>query len=62
MDTRLFLEKSLEQTQEELEYWKQKYENLEQTCRELICWIKETYKEETIESEEVRLRKIHKRR
>lgn len=54
MDTRLFLEKALEeleQTQEELEYWKQKYEDLEQTCRELICWIKETYKEETMESD-----------
>lgn len=51
MDTRLFLETVLEQTQEELEYWKQKYEDLEQTCRELICWIKETYKEGTMESD-----------
>lgn len=42
-----FLEQALnemEQLMKERDYWKQKYLNLEQTCRELICWIKETYK------------------
>lgn len=51
MDTRLFLEKALEELEEtikERDYWKQKYEDLEQTCRELVDWVKKTYKEETM--------------
>lgn len=54
MDTRFFLKRAieeLEQTREELEYWKQKYEDLEQACRKLVGWVKKTYREETMKSD-----------
>ena len=49
----MFEERFLEQALEELEYWKNKYAELEQVCMELVGWVKENIKGETMESEKV---------
>ncbi len=49
----MFEERFLEQALEELEYWKQKYEDLRKDTQSLIDWVKENIKRETKESEEV---------
>ena len=47
MNERAFLEQAieeLEQTREEMDYWKQKYEDLRKETQSLIDWIKENIK------------------
>ena len=54
MNERAFLEQAineLEETREELEHWKQKYEDLRKETQSLIDWVKETYKEGTMKSD-----------
>ena len=48
----MFEERFLEQALEEIEYWKQKYEELSKETQSLIDWVKKTYKEETMKSEQ----------
>lgn len=49
----MFEERFLEQALEELEYWKQKYEDLRKETQSLIDWVKNNIKGETMESEKV---------
>ena len=49
MNERAFLEQAieeLEQTREEMDYWKQKYEDLRKETQSLIDWVKENIKTE----------------
>ena len=49
----MYEERFLEQALEELEYWKQKYEDLRKETQSLIDWVKNNIKGETMESEKV---------
>ena len=47
----MYEDRFLEQALEEIEYWKQKYEELRKETQSLIDWVKKTYKEETMKSD-----------